>query len=355
MQNQNSLRVLQLTTGLGVGGAERVVMELSSELISLGIDTHIFSISRDITIINQYPSLKNLITSLAIDKTPRQIITAALKLNRYIKEHSINVVHAHMFHALILSVFAKILNWRIKIVFTSHSFSGFSKARWAAIFFTKIFRACDIIFSQRQHPRLNVKVSKIIPNSIKVLSNPIRNSYLDNNTYRFIFVGRLEHPKNPQLLIKQFSQIKFQNCELHIVGDGYLRSELERLVAGLGIQDRVIFHGKSDNVKDHLNETDCFVLTSRYEGLPMVILEAGAVGMPVISTPVGAIPELLSEKCGYLTKEEDICSTMEQVIYNRFEARATGERLLKKIAAHYSLEAMTHEHINIYKKCLGMK
>jgi glycosyltransferase involved in cell wall biosynthesis len=121
----------------------------------------------------------------------------------------------------------------------------------------------------------------------------------NGRTIRLVNVGRLETQKDQATLIKAFSMVESSglvNCELHLVGDGPLRLELEQLAAALHIEEKVIFHGFIPwgvalfRLYDGM---DLFVLSSINEGMPRALLEAMACGLPCISTAVSGASELL--------------------------------------------------------------
>ena len=219
---------------------------------------------------------------------------------------------------------------------------------------TKNLRNADIIFSEAQHKNLNASNTLIIPNSIKVEENYLQHERSPKK-YDFIFIGRLEYPKNPQALLRALAQTKNKNLNLLIVGDGYERPDVEKSIAALDLNSRVTLYGISTNVQDQLLSARCLILCSVFEGLPMVILEAGAIGLPVISTPVGSIPDLLSDNCGYLTHIDKLSSTMELVAENQAEALERGRNLHKKVLRSYSLEKMVNDHEALYKSLIDME
>ncbi len=119
-----------------------------------------------------------------------------------------------------------------------------------------------------------------------------------------VFVGRLEMQKDPELLLDAFAALGERPPRsgdgapaLLLIGDGTLRARLERRAAALGVADRVRFAGLATPpvINDLLNAADLFVLASRYEGMPIALLEALATGLPAVSTRVGEVSRVLQD------------------------------------------------------------
>jgi colanic acid/amylovoran biosynthesis glycosyltransferase len=114
---------------------------------------------------------------------------------------------------------------------------------------------------------------------------------------RLVFVGRLAEEKNPRVLVRAAADLidDFPDLRLTIVGDGPLRGALASDIDALGVRDHVRLAGWCDGpaVREELRASRALVLCSRFEGLPTVILEAYALGRPVIATSVAAVPELV--------------------------------------------------------------
>lgn len=145
---------------------------------------------------------------------------------------------------------------------------------------------------------------KIKENKIEVILNGIdisryeniRISELDGNKkedFTFVFIGRLIHQKGVDILIKAFSLL--DKGKLLIVGDGVDKKSLESLVNDLGIGQRVKFLGIRKDIPQILSYSDCFVLPSRYEGLPMVLLEAVASKKIIIVSDFESAKEVIKD------------------------------------------------------------
>ena len=126
--------------------------------------------------------------------------------------------------------------------------------------------------------------STVILNPIDVSSLPDRTD--DRIEKKIVTVGRLHPQKNHKLLIKCFAKSNFckYGYTLHIYGEGELRKELESLIYKLNVQDKVFLEGNHADVLNEIKNASLFVFTSNYEGLPNALMEAMALGIPVIST-----------------------------------------------------------------------
>lgn len=129
---------------------------------------------------------------------------------------------------------------------------------------------------------------------------------------RLVCVGRLTARKRQVLLVRAFGRVVakgFSDARLTLIGDGPLRTDVEREVAALGLAAHVQLAGWQDErqVRDALCAAQCFVLPSSAEGLPVAIMEAFALGRPVIATRVAGIPELVEEGVsGWLVPPDDL-------------------------------------------------
>lgn len=351
--HQQSPKVLQLITGLGVGGAERVVMELTDGLASRGWAPRVVALNADAAILAQYPNPVFPIHLLRIKKRNfASVMRGLIELVRIVKHEKIEIVHAHMFHALIAALACRMATPGLKLVFTSHNFAGFSGLREWIIRLSKPFRQADIVFMRGQHARMNARYTQVIPNGVKLAVNApgSRERVTNPGRFVFLFIGRFEPQKNPLALIDAFARMRNRNAELWMAGDGSLRSDIEARTSVAGLSDRVRLLGVRTDVSTLLQQADCFVMSSAWEGLPMALLEAGAAALPVVATPVGAIPAVLADDAGFLATYDRLTDALNAVIDDFPSAQQRGLRLRSKIQERYSLAAFTNSHAILYQQ-----
>jgi glycosyltransferase involved in cell wall biosynthesis len=152
-------------------------------------------------------------------------------------------------------------------------------------------------------------------------------------------------------LVTENPELK-QILRVVLVGDGELHSTIQRYIADHSLKDNVELLGARDDVASILQDFDVFVLPSLAEGIPLTILEAMATALPVISTEVGGVPELIENNAqGYLIKPQDVKGLVAKIkLYiDRPELIALhGFSGRKKVEKSFSLQAMTNQYLQIY-------
>ena len=121
-----------------------------------------------------------------------------------------------------------------------------------------------------------------------------------NGVFRICFIGSLRHEKNPLALVEIAGGLENKSIdyEIRMVGDGPLRDKLEQalMTSGLGHRFQIVGQQPHAEVMRILRDSDVLLITSIHEGLPTAMLEAMALGKPVVATPVGGIPEILKHQ-----------------------------------------------------------
>jgi glycosyltransferase involved in cell wall biosynthesis len=185
---------------------------------------------------------------------------------------------------------------------------------------------------------------------VKVARCGVDQSYLEATpvpipaTKQLVCVGRLCEQKGQLLLVEAAARLRDsgEDFTLVLVGDGEMREEVDRAIATHGLQNMVMVTGwaSGDAVRDYINESRALVLPSFAEGLPVVIMEALALGRPVLTTYIAGIPELVEPKaCGWLVPAGSIdalVSTMVEALHTPLEdlARMGRQGRARVLARH---------------------
>ncbi len=229
------------------------------------------------------------------------------KLDAFLRKHDYDVVHVHSGSISVLAITAKYAarHGVPDIIVHSHCAAEKKTLRYRltkAWFYQTMMRspthycACSRVAGEWKYPKSIVERQMVIlKNGVdpeKYAYDPDRRSRIrtelaiPDDAFVLGHVGRFSYQKNHAFLVEIFASVlqKRGDTYLILIGDGETRADVERQVKSLGIEDKVRFCGRVDNVQDYLQAMDVFVLPSRYEGLPLVGVEAQAAGLPVVTS-----------------------------------------------------------------------
>ncbi len=213
---------------------------------------------------------------------------------------------------------------------------------------------CDAKSIKYALEELGVRAAQVhcIPNGVNVeFFSPPKQRV---NDLEILTVGRMVPEKDHATLLKAFALVlqKEPKAKLHLVGDGPLKQATQKLTNELTIQNNVIFHGSSGNVREHMQAARVFVLSSISEGTPNVLLEAMACALPIVATAVAGIPDMVGHKeQGLLIKPsnpQDLAEALLQVLQDDDLAHNMGEAGRRHVCQNYSLAGAARKHEAIY-------
>lgn len=168
------------------------------------------------------------------------------------------------------------------------------------------------------------------------------------------WVGRLSDEKHPLLAVEALAHVA--GATLCFIGTGPLRAAAEARAAELGLGERVRFAGAVADAAPLFTAFDTLLLSSRTEGTPMVVLEAAAAGVPVASTAVGGVPDLLGEGAGWLAPSGDalaLAAAIRESLGDRAEASRRASRLQERLATKGGEADWVAQYLALYDRLIS--
>lgn len=351
------MTIIHLSSSLGGGGAEQMVFQLS-KLSRPKDKTIVISVSSVNTLEQKFVDSGIECHFLNITSFKNASLFKGLeKLHSIINNEKDIVFHCHQYHGYLLSVFYKLKYFkRIPTVFTLHSSTIEKFNRKLVLFLTQIFRNKDIVFSKNAK-KWYLKNSKIIPNGVDFNDLSLKNqrTYNSSKPFSFLFLGRLSKEKNPLIMVtvaKKLLENNISNFIFNVVGEGNLKEALSNGIAANNLKIHFNLLGFQSNVKAFLEQSDCLILPSFWEGMPMVIIEAAAAKLPIVATPVGSIPDFLSSNNAFLSNHDTFYESMISVINNYEQALKKSEILYEEMKHQFHIENVYNKHLKVYKSIL---
>jgi len=333
-----------------IGGASINLLQVSRIVQSLGYDVKvIMGGNGEIGNIFKCSGLDVcIIGSLRREISPLADIVYMWRLFGFVRSWRPRIVHVHSFKASLLSRLVLLLFPRINIIYTAHgwNFSQFVPSRikriCALIIETVLAYYTDKIICVCKHDlqnaekllgfpkaRLHLVYNSCMESGSRDTRNKSISDCSQSSTLRLIMVARFEYQKDHITLVEALGMIREDDWVMTFIGSGPLESRIRTKVEELGIQRKVHFLGEKSNIGDYLIDADCFILSSRYEGFPISILEAMSYSLPILATDVGGVKEAVVDGYnGKLFKSGDTCqlaSSIKLLMDNPSIARTFGD------------------------------
>lgn len=166
------------------------------------------------------------------------------------------------------------------------------------------------------------------------------------------WVGRMSQEKAPDIMVQAAAKVRRPDVVFSMIGDGPERVACEEAASALGVDERIRWHGVVPDAGTVLRAFDAIVLTSWTEGTPMLLLEAMAAEVPIITTAVGGIPDVVSPAEASLCDAGDtegIARAIDDVLDGRDESAARAEAAKSRLASQFAVRPWVHRHIDLYR------
>ena len=362
---QRPTRLALFLPGLHGGGAERVMLNLASELSARGFAVDLVLAAA------VGPYLETVPADIrVVDLGCRRTVTALLPLIGYLRRERPEALYAAIDHANVVALLAAaIARTATRVIVSVHSplstGSGATQTRGNIVMHLARWlyrRAARVVAVSEGIKRDVVATLGLAPSQVEVIHNavlttdptrrgraPLDPDLADLEGRPFIVTaGRLTTCKDMTTLLRGFARLHgSSDLQLVVLGDGPERAALERSAAELGLSDRVRFAGFRSNPFALFARARMFVLSSRREGLPTVLIEAMAVGCPVVSTdcPHGPREILADGRYGTLVPMADPVA-LAGAIETMLAQPTPADRLTERIA-DFATERLVERHLAV--------
>ncbi len=358
-------KIMVLVPDLRLGGFEKNRVQLSNIFFDQGHEVVLVSLGdeRDLACL-----LNPGITFLTLGGA--RSVSAIMALSRIFKQHKPDAVLAGLWPLTFFAAASYVMTGRRgRLVITEHNQLSLQYKKWGLrhylILRATLAFACRVSSANGAVSlgvvRDTARLAKLHHSKFSVLFNPLRTlpdpseaelataeaSWRKPRGRRVVTVGTLKAQKNHKLLIDAVALVKGKNAELIIVGDGPMREELGDYISERGFQKYCQLVGKHENPSAFFQTADLFVLSSDYEGLPNVVIEAMSFGLPIVSTdcPSGPSEILDGGRFGDLVPVGDVQALSSAIDENL--SCPKDPNALKNRALDFSPDKAAERYLNL--------
>lgn len=373
------MKIFHFIDSGGLYGAEVMLLNLMVAQKELGVDPVLVSIG---TPGEEFKGIENRAKELGFKVKPVRMksglnITGAIRLFNLAQKENALLLHSHGYKTNILLGLLP-FGWRkIPLVTTLHGWTSTGKINrmmlyeWLdAVSLRFIDRVILVNYQMQEHQRLKklkkYKVKSIengldisaVEMSSKIALEGSLRDFIEKK-FTIVGVGRFSREKNFSDLVDTVSTLIKDGLDIQLLllGDGYGRTQLEKQVELLGLHDRVMMPGFLCNIAKYLKIANIFAMPSLTEGLPMALLEAMAMRIPIVASSVGGIPNAMGHGLGGLLYPANNNDALKNAILDIFQNtdnavnRAEWSRM--HLEEKYSNQRMAKDYLAVYQDVLG--
>lgn len=367
------MKILHLIPNLGIGGTEKTILELCRGLDKNRFQNFVAAIKSEGETAERLKRIPVPVTALhsaegflpGLLDLPRVVF----KISQLILKIEPDIVHTWLTRANVVGRLAALLVHHPRTISSLRVMESEKQYHlWAEYLTQMLCNAVTVNCTALEKfavEKIWIPKNKVVLifNGIQIPPSPLAGEgrVRDGSDFLIGSIGRLHAQKGmdifiraAQIVLKQFPDFKFV-----VAGDGPEKQSLQKLAHNLGIESQVKFCGWVHPSADFLKTLNIFVLTSRWEGMPNVILEAMALKIPVVATEVGGVPDLIeNEKSGLLveSKNTDACAeAMLRLIQQPALRQQFTKNAFQRVSEKFSLKQMIQSYESLYESLVPGK
>lgn len=348
------MNILIMTDKLITGGAENYFCSLENRISHPEMTVYTAAAGGEL-----FPKIKNKEHFIEMKRDSH--FHNLKVLCRQIKKNDIDMIHANSLRMVMYGVCCKaLISKRIKLIYTKHNVT-FLEKRAPALFTVLMNHFVEKIIAVSNFEKKNLVDLGVKSGKVTTIYNGVN---LDEFTFsrkehkgqkKIGILARLSAEKNHDLFLNIAKSLEHaEDLSFYIAGDGPEFDNIKRKISSLNLQGKVIMTGATGRPQEFIREMDVLLLTSEREVFPMVILEAMAVGTPVISINRGGISEAISDQItGFLIEnhsEEEFSSKVINLSNNRELQLKISNCAREKSEKEFSLDSMVSNTVKEYLK-----
>lgn len=360
------MKLAFLINDLQKGGAERLVKDLAIEMEALDVVEPVVIVANDYgELWSELEASDVELVSLNVDISTTSVLNSVQRLSTVLQKRNIELVHSHLPFSHLVGRLACV-HQSVPHVATYHNIKEHKTLLKRLV--ERLTRPLSdriicvskgVLQSYSTTDNMNVIYNAIDVTGFneRVLATdpPEHGAKFDNDTTIFLNVARCVKQKRQEDILEALSMIDTDNIHLFIVGDGPRKKMLKELSKEKGLTNCVTITGYVPAVEPYYGIADAFVSASSNEGLPTTHIEAMAAKLPIVSTEIPGVNEVVEHgKNGYLcpVKEPtELAANMELICAN--EAQSLGEHGFEIAASKFSLSVIVSDHLNLYQEVIG--
>jgi glycosyltransferase involved in cell wall biosynthesis len=290
-----------------------------------------------------------------------QLPLAAIKLRRFINKNNVQIVHSHLLWSTVIARMGT--PKKIPLITTIHTYaaSAIEYSKWYMRLierFTYGIRKSVIVSVANVSLDAYFSVLALKPHQAYTLHTFVDTAIFNNSNhskktgspkaFRMVTVGNLKEAKNYFFLLEAFKKLKQHNISLDIYGKGPLDVPMQKMIDEYHLN--VTLKGQAENVQERLKEYDLFIMSSLYEGFSISVLEAMALGMPLLLSDIASFREQCEDTAVYynLKDSNDFITKLLDLINNKQQRAFLGNAAKERLVKNFTLDKHMHQLKKIY-------
>ena len=358
MKNENRKNnILHISRTMDIGGAERIVFQLSSDLKDEFDSVHVASTGG---LWENELAAKGIQHHKILDidsKNPLTVLKILTSIRQIIKKNDISIVHTHHRMAAFYIRLLKLVHPKLIHVYTAHNVFNDKLPLYGFALKNAKSVAVGEAVNKNLKEDVGITDSRVIYNGVILKETDDQvDEIISYGGIKLGCIARLSEQKGLTYLLDAMSLLTVKDIRLFIVGDGELRNELENKVKELHLQDSVTFLGYRKDIVECINSFDFCVLPSVFEGFGLVAIEAFMNSKTLVATDIPGLNEVVTNKNGILVPAKDpaaLASAIDKLATDETLRQELASQAKKDYEKRFSYPMFLENYRSLYREIQG--